>query len=204
MEYIYDRINNNIVRIVEYLDYNSYENLIESEKINNKKMEIIREVNNYMMNKKDSKLYEYKKRYYERYMIGYDKLEIAWKNNNEYWRLIENENENYRRECNKDKYYRLNYVWWFDVNYVFKNIRGKYRFKLKMNKGNLEMINYRITKNNGIMEEENIDLKNVEDYKNMEIITRYIDVKKDDEINVRFYETNTLKNDIEIYGIEYV
>jgi hypothetical protein len=203
MEYLEEKIGDNVKRVIEYLDYESYINIIDSEIINMRNMEIIKQVNNYLLKRQESKLYEYRKEYYARYSVGYDKLDIAWKENREYWKLVENEGKEYREECKFNKYYRLNYVWWFDVSNTFNNMRGRYRFILKMRKGNLELINYVIKKNNVIIKQNRIELNEIEEDRNIEIRTEYIECEED-EIYIRFYETDMCKNNIEIYGIEYI
>lgn len=203
MEYLEEKIGDNVKRVIEYLDYESYINIIDTEIINMRNMEIIKQVNNYLLKRQESKLYEYRKEYYERYSVGYDRLDIAWKENMEYWKLVENEGKEYREECKFNKYYRLNYVWWFDVSNTFNNMRGRYRFILKMRKGNLELINYVIKKNNVIIKHDRIELNEIEEDRNIEIRTEYIECEED-EIYIRFYETDMCKNNIEIYGIEYI
>ncbi len=203
MEYLEEKIGDNVKRVIEYLDYESYINIIDSEIINMRNMEIIKQVNNYLLKRQESKLYEYRKEYYDRYSVGYNKMDIAWKENGEYWKLVENEGKEYREECKFNKYYRLNYVWWFDVSNTFNNMRGRYRFILKMRKGNLGLINYVIKKNNVIIKQDRIELNEIEEDRNIEIRTEYIECEED-EIYIRFYETDTCKNNIEIYGIEYI
>jgi hypothetical protein len=193
MEFLNNHINDNIINVITFLDFNSYTNLLQVSKspLNNK-------INDYLCNKKNSTLLDYKKLYYQKYSIGYDKFDLAWKDNPLHWTITTDVNSYI------EKYYQLNFVWWFELSYTFTNLQGKYKFKVNINKGDLNKIYYYILINDIIIQEKFTDLSKITPYTNISVETNYVQVKYDDKIKVIFYETNELKNNMKIYCIEYI
>jgi hypothetical protein len=202
MEFLNKKININLIRVIEYLDYESYVNLIDSEIINKENKMIIEQVNRCIIKRKE--LYKYREEYYKKNGIGYDKIELAWKDNSIYWNLIENDKKNYRSNCYLEKYYKLNNVWWFDMNYTFTNVKGKYRIKIAINKGNLNFINIIIKINNNEYNTKIINLSEIPHYTDINIITDYIISKKTDIIFISMNEIYGYKKGIMIYQMEII
>lgn len=181
MEFLFDKVNDNIHNIILYLDYNSYNNLINTQKTFDIRRKLI--------DKKD---------YYKKYSIRYNNFNLAWKDSPDHWELIDSDDY-------YEKYYKLNYVWWFELGCKLKNLNGKYRFTLYFNKGNLKEINYVILINGTkVCEKISINLSSIPYNTCVKVKTNYITITKNDLVNVIFYETLTLKQGIEIYYIEYI
>ena len=182
MEFLLNNLGDNTNDVISFLDYKSFINLINTQKTTEKNKQLIN-----------------KKEYYNKYSIKYDKFNLAWKDNENHWYLVNSE-EYFQ------KYYKLNWVWWFELKHTFKNLKGKYRFTLYFNKGNLEQINYLIIVNNKeiLKTIQPLNLLNYPINTRIKLSTGYISVNLEDIINIYFYETTTLKNNMEIYYIEYI
>jgi len=181
MEYFREKLGDNINLFAQFLDWDTYSNLLLTQKTDLK-----------LLNKNE---------YFKKNVIGWDKFDLAWKNENQHWNLITTTQDYFPNYI--DKFYRLKWVWWFELSYTFTNLKGPYRFVLFMSKGTLERVHYMIF-NNGQNIKSKIDI-NLTDYSSdtkIKIKTDYVDIKFGDLVRVVFYETNSPKENIEIYYIE--
>jgi hypothetical protein len=183
MEFLRENIGDCINNIVNFLDWSSYENLLFTQKTNLKLLD--------------------KKEYYKKNAISWDKIDLAWKNNSEYWNLINTYHNWYINYV--DKIYKLNYIWWFELSYITTNLKGKYKFVLNMSRGTLRQIHYKILINDTIVQEKQyINLYDFPEDALIKLKTDYITSNKSDIVRVIFYETNFIKNNMFLYYLEIV